>query len=68
MMTPQELYDRMKKVQEAKGYYFNKDKVYVKVQLSGIRFSVIGELNNGQYILYQNEANIFEAPGEMFWA
>ena len=25
-MTPQELYDRMKKVQEAKGYYFNKDK------------------------------------------
>jgi ferredoxin-thioredoxin reductase catalytic chain len=25
-MTPQELYDRMKKIQEAKGYYFNKDK------------------------------------------
>ena len=25
-MTPQELYDRMKKVQEPKGYYFNKDK------------------------------------------
>lgn len=26
MMDAQELYDRMKKVQEAKGYYFNKDK------------------------------------------
>ena len=25
-MTPQELYDRMKKVQEPKGYFFNKDK------------------------------------------
>ena len=25
-MTPQELYDRMKKVQEPKGYYFNTDK------------------------------------------
>jgi ferredoxin-thioredoxin reductase catalytic chain len=25
-MTPQELYDRMKKVQEPKGYYFNNDK------------------------------------------
>jgi ferredoxin-thioredoxin reductase catalytic subunit len=24
-MTPQELYERMKKVQEPKGYYFNKD-------------------------------------------
>jgi ferredoxin-thioredoxin reductase catalytic subunit len=24
-MTPQELYDRMKKVQEPKGYYFNTD-------------------------------------------
>ena len=26
MMDAQELYERMKKVQEAKGYYFNKDK------------------------------------------
>ena len=26
MMDAHELYDRMKKVQEAKGYYFNKDK------------------------------------------
>jgi len=24
-MTPEELYERMKKVQEPKGYYFNKD-------------------------------------------
>lgn len=24
-MTPQELYERMRKVQEPKGYYFNKD-------------------------------------------
>lgn len=41
--------------------YFSEDKVFVKVQLAGIRFSVIGEANNGQYILYQNEANVFEA-------
>ena len=41
--------------------YFAKDKVFVKVQLSGIRFSVIGEVRPGQYILYQNEANVFEA-------
>ena len=26
MMDAQEIYDRMKKVQEAKGYYFNQDK------------------------------------------
>ena len=26
MMDAQELYERMQKVQEAKGYYFNKDK------------------------------------------
>ena len=26
MMDAQELYERMKKVQEPKGYYFNKDK------------------------------------------
>ena len=28
-MTPQELYDVLRKVQEPKGYFFNKDKEYV---------------------------------------
>jgi hypothetical protein len=28
-MTPAELYDMMKKVQEPKGYFFNKDKDWV---------------------------------------
>jgi polysaccharide export outer membrane protein len=31
--------------------------------LAGIKYSVIGEGRNGQFYLYQNEANIFEALG-----
>ncbi len=42
--------------------YFDQDGVFVKVRLAGIKYSVIGEGNNeGQFYLYQNEANIFEA-------
>ena len=43
--------------------YFSTSKLFVKTQLAGIKFSVIGESGNsqGQYYLYQNEANIFEA-------
>ena len=41
--------------------YFNEDQVFVKVRLAGIKYTVIGEGANGQYFLFQNEANIFEA-------
>lgn len=43
------------------GDFFNQDVIYVKVQLAGIRFTVIGEAGNGQFYIYQNQANIFEA-------
>jgi ferredoxin-thioredoxin reductase catalytic subunit len=29
MMTPEELHDRLRPLQEAKGYYFNRDKAFV---------------------------------------
>lgn len=42
--------------------YFNTSTLFVKTQLSGIKFTVIGDVQNpGQHYLYQNEANIFEA-------
>ncbi|MDX5405198.1 MAG: polysaccharide biosynthesis/export family protein [Bacteroidota bacterium] len=42
--------------------YFNETSIYVKVQLAGIRYTVVGEVNApGQYFLYQNQANVFEA-------
>lgn len=41
--------------------YFNEDQVFVKVRLAGIKYTVIGEINSGQYFLYQNEANVLEA-------
>lgn len=41
--------------------YFDKDQVFIKVRLAGIKYTVIGETTNGQHYLYQNEANIFEA-------
>lgn len=41
--------------------YFMKDQVFIKVRLAGIKYTVIGELVAGQYFLFQNEANIFEA-------
>ncbi|PIP37514.1 MAG: ferredoxin:thioredoxin reductase, partial [Desulfobacterales bacterium CG23_combo_of_CG06-09_8_20_14_all_51_8] len=28
-MNPEQLYDQLKKIQEPKGYFFNKDKNYV---------------------------------------
>ena len=43
--------------------YFNEDQVFVKVRLAGIKYTIIGEGQNGQYFLFQNEANIFEALG-----
>lgn len=41
--------------------FFDTQSLFVKVQLSGIKFTVIGEVGGGQYYLYQNEANILEA-------
>lgn len=42
--------------------YFQEAAIYSNVQLSGIRFSIIGEVNRpGKYTIYQNQANIFEA-------
>ena len=42
--------------------YFKKDAVFLKVQLAGIRYSVVGEINSpGKYVIYQNQVNIFEA-------
>ncbi len=42
--------------------YFKEETIYVNVQLAGIRYTVIGDINSpGKYIIYQNQANIFEA-------
>lgn len=42
--------------------YFKEETIYVNVQLAGIRYTIIGDINNpGKYIIYQNQANIFEA-------
>ena len=44
------------------GEYFKEETIYVNVQLAGIRYTIIGDINNpGKYIIYQNQANIFEA-------
>jgi polysaccharide export outer membrane protein len=42
--------------------YFTEGAVNVTVQLAGIRYSVVGEVNRpGKYVIYQNQVNIFEA-------
>lgn len=42
--------------------YFQEGAMFISVQLSGIRFSVVGEVQKpGKYTIYQNQANIFEA-------
>ena len=42
--------------------YFKKDAVFLKVQLAGVRYSIVGEINRpGKYVIYQNQVNIFEA-------
>ncbi|KAB2817592.1 polysaccharide biosynthesis/export family protein [Phaeocystidibacter marisrubri] len=49
-------------INEKLSLYFQEDAIFTSVQLSGIRFSVIGEVNRpGKYTIYQNQANIFEA-------
>jgi polysaccharide export outer membrane protein len=42
--------------------YFTEEAVNVTVQLAGIRYAVVGEVNRpGKYVIYQNQVNIFEA-------
>jgi polysaccharide export outer membrane protein len=42
--------------------YFSEEAVNVTVQLAGIRYAVVGEVNSpGKYVVYQNQVNIFEA-------
>jgi polysaccharide export outer membrane protein len=42
--------------------YFNDKSINVIVQLAGVRYTVIGDVNRpGKYIIYQNQVNIFEA-------
>lgn len=42
--------------------YFQNGSVYAKVQLAGIRFSVVGDvIRTGKFVIYQNQANIFDA-------
>lgn len=49
------------KLDERLKEYFKENQVFVKVKLAGIKYSVIGEGNNGQFYLFQNEANVLEA-------
>jgi len=42
--------------------YFTEEAINVTVQLAGIRFSIVGEVERpGKYVVYQNQVNIFEA-------
>ena len=42
--------------------YFSEEAVNVTVQLAGIRYAIVGEVNRpGKYVIYQNQVNIFEA-------
>lgn len=49
-------------VEEGLKAYFSEEAVTVTVQLAGIRYTVVGEVNQpGKYVIYQNQVNIFEA-------
>lgn len=42
--------------------YFQDNSAYSRVQLAGIRFAVVGDVRQpGKYVIYQNQATIFEA-------
>lgn len=55
--------DQIKKLVQSKlDAYFKDNAVYVNVQLAGVRFSIVGDVNRpGKYVIYQNQVNIFEA-------
>lgn len=49
-------------VSQALTEYFTEEAIFVNVQLSGIRYAVVGEVARpGKYVVYQNQVNIFEA-------
>lgn len=42
--------------------YFQDNSAFSRVQLAGIRFAVVGDVNKpGKYVIYQNQATLFEA-------
>lgn len=42
--------------------YFQENSAFSRVQLAGIRYSVIGDVERpGKYVIYQNQANVFDA-------
>lgn len=44
------------------GLYFQDNSAFSRVQLAGIRYSVIGDVARpGKYVIYQNQANVFDA-------
>jgi len=49
------------KINELLKQYFNDDLVFVKIQISGIRYTVIGEAINRENYVYANQLNIYQA-------
>lgn len=44
------------------GKYFQDNSAFSRVQLAGIRYSVVGDVERpGKYVIYQNQANVFDA-------
>ncbi|MCF6297587.1 MAG: sugar transporter, partial [Flavobacteriaceae bacterium] len=53
---------RKKIEKEFEGYFKNPEDVFVTVRLAGIRFTLIGEVENtGTMVLFQNQVNLIEA-------
>lgn len=51
-----------KMVQEAIHTIYQKDAVFVRMKLTGINYTILGEVNRpGQYIVYRNRLDIIEA-------
>lgn len=49
-------------IQERMLEYVNKEDLFVRVRLGGVRFTTLGEFNrNGNHIILQNRINIFQA-------
>lgn len=43
------------------GQYFQDNSAFSRVQLAGIRYSVVGDVQRpGKYVIYQNQANVFD--------
>lgn len=42
--------------------YFQENTAFSRIQLAGIRYSVVGDVQRpGKYVIYQNQANVFDA-------